>query len=1480
VDHQGIKIAIPAANDPASVPRDVEYLMTATINGLYVYAIHNRDAKSTRGMSGDMEFEDEKTAGIDEPMPFLSLVNMFPISGRVASIHALPEAHSRGDDRIIVTLDEGKFAVVRFSPRLADLIIEDMYNAEEGAIGLGSEVRADAKGRLPSPGRFGSQPLTVVDCDHRIVCSLLYDDQLFVLPPDEGPKRSLKTHTRSHNTNVASRTGTGGNLSAAQPFIIDFSKYISFPDIIDISFLPGYGSPTLAVLHRLERVPIGHEKEHRNLVSLAVFTLDFRLKSLSLLWKFDGLPNDSLQILPIKATGLIGGVFLVTMNACIIVKYDLVAGLATNGLAAVTVSPNIPLRPFNDISRKAAELDGSRWICPSDDTFVCALNDGRLMCVSIGFVNSSNISDPKNIYVQMLAESVACATFTTSFDKSLWFLGAVASDSLLVSAVHMKDVKFVDLSVASINNKAAAFSTPLPKKRKVSSISTPASSAKSGSFGSLRSPIASMNLEELREEQEKEEIEMYGVALKYCALVERLATISSFSLRVVDSVASLGAVTDGTLVAADESYPYSLQVDWDASMSRGHKKLLSQNALIPATAYVQERECRDSFQISAGVDKDGSLNRVFSGFRMSKLASVEFADAVLIDSMVYRKMISSDVHVTSTLIFVTTISGVTRFFESTAMFDHSNKVGSILEGSVTERTSVETGFVANFPTLFVGTILNGRYGIQVFSIGLRLTSLTSSPPSPLQDLLIEEDRDIGGLGGVAGEYIVAGDILSDGDIGFVSILSSNGTVYVLKFDEDDQNMIIVTSSDSDPSENCSFSLGSKGTYASVSLFHGSLNFEAYDFFEQPDPMGSPGPNSKHSRGGDTPISTSRLLRSHSLQSDISTNNETVSTPSKGRLSSTGNGKDELRSADNRAIEEEIFLYGKRLHANADLDDFPVPQEHDVKTERIQDAYLLLCDTIGLLHIVRLADFKLMFVTSPLGVGAKNINIYTGERYLEIRNHFAQICDRVYKVVDFKVASLGSSKPSEAATCAPRRLTIVALLDTADVVVFAANSFDGSVSSSTSNAIKRFIKVHSAVITRRRKTRIRLKRASAASNAAIKNILMSQSATLSPLDSCLAYGIKRAAQIDGRSGFVCYGLRPVFVFNDAGLPSVLPLTFPELPYATLGYNIVAPVVLANGAVSGLLTLFVEVKNQSSEAFVPPPPPLSAASSPQPPPPSGPKPTMCSGVLGMYREIVSLTSFPGSSVTMKRTMTGRTIHEVMEILPLTDDKSQLDLLKKRTFFMSTSVEVERPFIPNVLTEEEEEEDSTNYGRFFPSLKSFGQSSDPLAPPPTIKDRQYSVVLVQNNIITEEFKMKANESILGIEVLYFNIPDTSVPPSLKKTKRHIFLAASTSVDDLHGDDSQSEGRLLLFSLDYAVYDEKNSDSADGTVNFLDTIQPKLKLMWTDHGPSTVVKQLGSQYVIATVGPTIFVYSFSSIFSTLEKISFYFAPVRGGAT
>ena len=56
---------------------------------------------------------------------------------------------------------------------------------------------------------------------------------------------------------------------------------------------------------------------------------------------------------------------------------------------------------------------------------------------------------------------------------------------------------------------------------------------------------------------------------------------------------------------------------------------------------------------------------------------------------------------------------------------------------------------------------------------------------------------------------------------------------------------------------------------------------------------------------------------------------------------------------------------------------------------------------------------------------------------------------------------------------------------------------------------------------------------------------------------------------------------------------------------------------------------------------------------------------------------------------------------------------------------------------------------------------------------------------------------------------------------------------------------------------------------------LQPKLRLVWSGFGPSTVVRQFNS-YILSTVGCTLFVYRYDG--TGLEQVSFFRAQVRTG--
>lgn len=250
------------------------------------------------------------------------------------------------------------------------------------------------------------------------------------------------------------------------------------------------------------------------------------------------------------------------------------------------------------------------------------------------------------------------------------------------------------------------------------------------------------------------------------------------------------------------------------------------------------------------------------------------------------------------------------------------------------------------------------------------------------------------------------------------------------------------------------------------------------------------------------------------------------------------------------------------------------------------------------------------------------------------------------------------------------------------------------------------------------------------------------------------------------------------------------------------------------------------------------------------------------------------------------------------------------------MCLSDPVEKPFLRDVVTSEEKAKDDEEFGRFFPSLESFASPSEKTGKDPSLKDRRYKLNLVQGGEVVDVFdSFLDGEYVMDIDVLHLELDST------KPDTRRIFLAATTSINEKHGEDSQGSGRLLFFSLTFAMFGDLGQMQQDASNNkcskpfesgkimktlvtdsaaiaaaamrvsdplnpslnpsvanhdkFLDSIRPKLKLEWTGPGPSSIVKQFG-KYVISTVGSTLYVYKLSRSGEgdlELEPISFYIA-------
>lgn len=289
---------------------------------------------------------------------------------------------------------------------------------------------------------------------------------------------------------------------------------------------------------------------------------------------------------------------------------------------------------------------------------------------------------------------------------------------------------------------------------------------------------------------------------------------------------------------------------------------------------------------------------------------------------------------------------------------------------------------------------------------------------------------------------------------------------------------------------------------------------------------------------------------------------------------------------------------------------------------------------------------------------------------------------------------------------------------------------------------------------------------------------------------------------------------------------------------------------------------------------------------------------------------------------------TTHHSIELLPKSDDNTEQALLKNKTFILSCSTEKKTPFLQSVLTAEEREKEEKEYDRFFPTLESFCQPDPTVGPAPFLSSREHKLVIIQSGTAVDEYIFPLGEQILGIEPLYLSVTTNVLLPAtfpglpaisaIKKVKR-VFLAVCTCVEDKHGEDTQGEGRIMLFGLDYALFqdavtvvaegenkDTENIELSEDTLNgttgssgaptpsgpgaaliipnknqsseqskFFKAIQPKLKLLWTGPGPASIVKQVG-EYVLSTVSTTIYVYKLNSETMELEQVTFYFAQVH----
>ena len=825
---------------------------------------------------------------------------------------------------------------------------------------------------------------------------------------------------------------------------------------------------------------------------------------------------------------------------------------------------------------------------------------------------------------------------------------------------------------------------------------------------------------------------------------------------------------------------------------------------------------------------------------------------------------------------------------------------------------------------------------QVIGQGLRVVKLTTDfdgECDALQDVLLSESIDIGGLGGEPDETIISGDVA----MGYVVLLSSLHTLYVLKYDSADEYLALqfkrvengrsnaanpavvspshegTTGDEPDPvNSSADFDSIFSSAIISISLFHGSLVTSSKQF-----------------------LSVNYVKRSKSLKA--------------GNITASG--------------AEERYLYGGPVYNVVDeMDDSIDGDGNCIPTSSSPDqVHLVTTELDGKLRVIRLEDLVCVLQSSSFSRAAEFVSLpSTVSAVLSQDTTTTTTTSRL--IIEARFVNLkrkGFADDDDSAS-----LCLALLFNTGDLAIYTA-FIDGNVifsfTLSEFMAISNYRK--SAAKVRLRKgyshdnnsnfmdiSPIPLQRGQSDSNTSDSGAIIDVDYLKSgDYLNRLGCTLNLVEDLDGCNALLVSCNNPVVLFNCHGLPQLLPIGFPETPYINCGQHVVVPCKF--GRFQGITTLWYEHED------------IESLRQPGGIPRSSKKAT-----LAFYQSISSLIHFPGASISVSRVDVGKTIHKFRDLDKRTDDKTEQILLDKKTYVLSCSEEQSVEFPDQLTTQEELENEDIYLERYLPMLNSFSHASSELGPAPAFTDRAHYIVLSQGGAVVDKYTMFPGERVVDLTVLYFTLNKPQPPatagafPTIRFEKR-VFVAVCTSIADKRGEDSQGNGRLLFFGLDYGLFNELQlqaqaeaeksstaiattilanessydaapmeissgpsendlSDSIDRIVpqiseinppdtaskasfvmlaadaeggniipsadpqstvppliadqdNFLKAITPKLMLLWSGPGPASVVKQLGD-FLLSTVGATVFVYKINPSTLELEQVSFYFAQVR----
>ena len=482
---------------------------------------------------------------------------------------------------------------------------------------------------------------------------------------------------------------------------------------------------------------------------------------------------------------------------------ECVSGMATNGFAKLTVGAHIPLVSWP--LEKGIELHASKWQEAAPGTFVVCLEDGTLLLFRLESVAEDAVLGDSCIYydVDVIGKSIEATCFSIfevnakcgadlyNEKSMIWFIGSSVSDCVLLDViVTMKSLPCENTPWLMSSNPSDNRGNSVYFEYGVDNSSSNGAPTLIRGLPSSSSSSAPPPLKRLRHEtksaNESNEIDSAmskidnEVSILYIGnsrqsnfAFERCLTYPEFKVSVADSIVVLGPILGGNFYGGNEDSLCSTKcVTWDRSASgvdsNGKKKS-------SAAAYIADREARDTLEVSAGLGNRASLLRLSRGVHLSKLATRNFQHVTHSCTLPYEYMNESNSTTCyGTYFFLSEVQRVAsgfrnrRFGDNTTNVKEDSKIVLATERldaagdkfvHMDELRGEANAFCTEQATVSIG-LVRRDVAVQSCSQCLRLVRLTPSPPSgdtsylveleALQDVLVEEDVDMGGFGGSSG----------------------------------------------------------------------------------------------------------------------------------------------------------------------------------------------------------------------------------------------------------------------------------------------------------------------------------------------------------------------------------------------------------------------------------------------------------------------------------------------------------------------------------------------------------------------------------------------------------------------------------------------------------------------------------------------------------------------------------------------------------